>query len=122
MPSTAATTELPTAVLRVADIVETRMKQCGIYADGAPISAQVLIYAMLPLDPTTAFDWDQWAKAFRQTRRDGTRPKVKALHDDLLGVLTAELGGEIGLAGGGTRHTSAAIREVAYRMAPSLRP
>jgi hypothetical protein len=105
--------ELHAAVLRVADIVETQMQQCGIYSDGAPISAQVLIYAMLPLDPATAFDWDQWATAFRRTRRDGTRAAVKALHDDLRDVLAAELGGEIGLAGGGTRYTPAQIRQLA---------
>jgi hypothetical protein len=93
------------------------MKQCAIYTDGAPISDQVLVYAMLPLDPTTTFDWDQWTTAFRRTRHDGTRTAVKALHDKLRDALTQHLGGGIGLAGGGTQYTPEQIREVADRLA-----
>jgi hypothetical protein len=109
--------ELRAAVLRVADILHTRMTRLGIYRDGAPISDQVLIYAMLPLDPATAFDWHQWTAAFRQTRHDGTRPAVNALHDNLRALLIAELGGEIGLAGGGTHYTPNQVRKVADRLA-----
>lgn len=110
----ATVTELRAAVLRVADIIETRTKQLGIYNDGAPITDQVLAYAMLPLDPATAFDWNQWATAFRQTRIDGTRAAVKALHDDLRNLLVKELGDDfIGAMGGGTRYTPQQIREVA---------
>lgn len=108
-----ADTNLRAAVLRVADIVETRTKQLAIYDDGAPITDQVLVYAMLPIDPATAFDWEQWATAWRATRRDGTRTAVKRLHDDLRDCLRKELGGEIGLTGGGTHYTPEQIRAVA---------
>lgn len=115
------TADLARAILRVADLIDTRMKTVGIYAEGAPITDSVLIYAMLPLDPTTAFDWDLWQEAFRQTRRDGTRAQVKDLHDELRKVLIAELGGDIGVCGTGTRYTPTVIREVAYRFSPTLR-
>jgi hypothetical protein len=110
---TTPTNELRAAVLRVADILEARTKQYAIYADGAPISAQVLVYAMLPGCPTNSFDWDLWADQFRRTRHDGTRSAVKALHDDLRHLLEVGLGGEVGLSGGGTYFTPAQVRLVA---------
>jgi hypothetical protein len=114
--------ELRAAVLRVASIIETRMTQCAIYSDGAPISAQVLVYAMFPLDPKTAFDWDAWTDMFRRTRYDGTRAAAKALHDDLRDLLAAELGGDVGLVGGGTRYTPDQVRQITDRLRAASTP
>ncbi|MGW2520513.1 hypothetical protein ACWC09_26560 [Streptomyces sp. NPDC001617] len=118
MPDTETITklELSNAVLRVADIVETQTNRFGIYADGAPISHHVLVYAMVPVDSSRLFDWKKWQEAFRQTRRDGTRSHVKAVNDELRDVLIKELGDEIGAMGGGTHYTPAAIRAVAQRI------
>jgi hypothetical protein len=43
---------------------------------------------------------------------------MKALHDQMRALLARELGGEIGLTGGGTHYTPAAIRKVAEDIAP----
>ncbi|WP_042174496.1 hypothetical protein [Streptomyces sp. NBRC 110035] len=114
------TNHLHAAIHRVADILETRMNQLSIYDTGAPITDQVLLYAVLPIDPKTAFDWDQWTTAYRQTRRDGTRPAVKTLHNELRDLLTQQLGGEIGLAGGGTYYTPDQVRQTLASTGPAV--
>ncbi|WP_405893754.1 hypothetical protein OG272_15920 [Streptomyces sp. NBC_00104] len=108
-------TELAAAVSTVAQILQARVKEFGIYAEGrALLDRRVLLQVAAGLPPTADFDRHAWEGAWRASRTDGTRAHRKALYEQLCETLAAEFEDEDGRWEG--RREPAEILRVAHRL------
>ena len=112
--------EVAQSISRVADIVQGATERYRSRDDGrSPISARFILYALFDLDSATYFAPENgahmvlWENRWRRTRRDGTRPHYKELHDAVYRSLTDGLPGDKGILG---RYTPDQVRDVARRL------
>ncbi|MFD0209129.1 hypothetical protein ACFVH9_08325 [Streptomyces hirsutus] len=107
--------ELAGALILVAQILQARVDEPTARDDGrALLDRRVLLQVAANLPPTARFDRQAWAKAWRASRLDGTRPQRAALYEQMCRTLADELEDEDGRWEG--HRDPAEIRRVVSRI------